>query len=95
MPTLDKVCDGTRESDLVFASTPIPHAWHLHGHRTNAGHHLAFGQMTVSDQACPPVLELVPGEGVHERGQLGVDRLFDQLARSIAQNVGERVGAKS
>ncbi|SUZ32956.1 hypothetical protein ROE7235_02722 [Roseibaca ekhonensis] len=46
-------------------------------------------------QACPTVLELVPGKGVHKRGQLGVDRLFDQLARSIAQDVGEWIGARS
>jgi len=47
--------------------------------------------MTMAHQACPPVLELFLGKGRHKRGHLGVDRLFDQLARSIAQDVGEWV----
>ena len=46
----------------------------------------------MAHEACPTLLELVPGKGVHKRGQLGVDRLFDQLARSIAQDVGEWIG---
>jgi len=47
--------------------------------------------MTMAHQACPPVLEPITGKGVHQRGQFGMDRLFDQLARSIAQDVGEWV----
>jgi hypothetical protein len=41
------------------------------------------------------VLEPFPGKGGHDRGQLGVDRLFDQLARAIAEEVSERVGCKT
>ncbi len=67
--------------DPVLAGTPIPHARHLHGHWANAGHHLAFRQVTMTDQARPPLLERVLGKRGHERSQLGVDSLLDQLAR--------------
>jgi hypothetical protein len=80
-----------REGDLVVASGSIRHARHLHQHRTNADHHLAFRQVTMAHQACPPVLEPFTGKGVHQRGQFGINRLFDQLARSIAQDVSEWV----
>ena len=69
--------DAGHEGDLVVASTPIPHARHLHGHRTNAGHDLALRQVTMTDQACPPILKPFSGKRGHQRGRLGVDRLFD------------------
>jgi len=49
----------------------------------------------MTDQTRAPVLELFPGKGIHERGQLGMDRLFDQLTGSIAQNVCSRIGCKT
>jgi len=49
----------------------------------------------MAHQARPPVLKPFLGKRRHERGQLGVDRLFDQLARSIADDVREWVGANS
>ena len=87
--------DAGRASDLVFPCTPISHTRCLHKHRTNAGHHLALRQVTMAHQACPPLVELLPAKGVHERGQFRVDRLFDQLARSIAEDVSKWVGGKS
>lgn len=42
-----------------------------------------------------PALEPLRGKGSDEHGKFRVDRLFDQIARSIAQIVSERVGAKS
>ena len=51
--------------------------------------------MAMAHQARTPILKLFLGKGGHERGQLGVDRLFNQLARAIAENVGECIGAKS
>ena len=84
--------DAGREGDLVFASAPIPHARHFHRHRTNACHHLALGKMTMTDKACPPVLKLFIAKGCHERGQFGLNSLFDQLARAITEDVGERIG---
>ena len=83
--------DAGREGDLVLVSAPIPHAWHLHGHQTNAGHYLPFWQMTMANQACPAIFERLPGIGVHEHGQLCMVRLFDQLARAIPQDVCEWV----
>jgi len=48
--------------------------------------------VTMTDHARPPVLELGLGKGGHQGGQFRVDRLFDQLASPIAQDVGEGVG---
>ncbi|MBS1303256.1 hypothetical protein GZH79_13140 [Loktanella sp. SALINAS62] len=42
----------------------------------------------MTDKTCPTVLKLFVRKG-RERGQLGMDRLFDQLARTIAENVRE------
>jgi hypothetical protein len=38
----------------------------------------------MAHQAGTTIFELFLGKGVHECGQLGMDRLFDQLARTIA-----------
>lgn len=38
----------------------------------------------MTDQTRPLILELFLGKGRHKRGQLGVDRLSDQLACAIA-----------
>jgi hypothetical protein len=38
----------------------------------------------MAHQARAAVLEPLPGKSGHERGQFRVDRLFDQLARTIA-----------
>jgi transposase-like protein len=48
--------DAGREGNLVFNRAPIPHA--RHRHRTNAGHHLALRQVTMTNQTRPPVLSL-------------------------------------
>jgi len=87
--------DAGRERVLVIAEAAIAHARHLHGHRSNTGHDLAFRQEIVPHQACPPIFEPFPGKGVHEQSQFRLDRLFDQLARSIAEHVREWVGANS
>jgi len=49
----------------------------------------------MAHQTCPPVLEPFLGKDAHQRGQFGMDRLFDQLAGSVAQDVSERVGCKT
>ena len=49
----------------------------------------------MTDQTRPPVLKRFFGKGRHQRGQFGVNRLFDQLARTIADDIREWVDAKS
>jgi hypothetical protein len=49
----------------------------------------------MTHQPRAAVFELVPGKRGHQRGQFRVDRLFDQLARAVAKDGRERVGAKS
>jgi hypothetical protein len=41
-------CDLT---PLITDSLPIAHAWLAHGHRSDAGHDLALGQMPVTHDA--------------------------------------------
>jgi len=49
----------------------------------------------MTDKTCPTILKFFVAKSRHERGKLGVDRLFDQLARAIADDIRERVRAKS
>jgi hypothetical protein len=49
----------------------------------------------MTHQVCSPVIKLFLRKSRHERGQFGVDRPFDQLARAIAQDVSERIGRKT
>ena len=45
----------------------------------------------LTDQARSPVLKPFVGKARHERGQLGVNGLFDQLAHAVADDIGELV----
>jgi len=48
--------------------------------------------MTMRQHAGLPSFERFPGKASHEPVQFGRDRLFDQLPRSVAQNIGKSVG---
>ncbi|NHQ74968.1 hypothetical protein HAT86_10900 [Roseovarius gahaiensis] len=41
---------------------------------------------------CNTIFERFPRKASHEPVQFGLDRLFDQLRRSVAQNIGKSVG---
>jgi hypothetical protein len=49
--------------------------------------------MTLQPRAA--VVKRLSSKRSHQRGQLRVDRLFDQFARAVAKDGSERVGARS
>jgi hypothetical protein len=77
---------------LTTDSLPVAQAWLAHGHRSDAGHDLALGQMPVTHDA------LVARPGIEIRispqevSDLRLDRLREQGTRSVAQNLSERIG---
>jgi len=48
--------------------------------------------MAMAHQTCLPVLKRFIRKGRHECGQFGMDRLFDQIPCSVAQDLGKWVG---
>jgi hypothetical protein len=62
-----------------------------HGDRTNAGHDLTLGQVAVAHDAPMAVLDLQIGMFGQKLGDLGFDRLGQQGARTIAQDLGQLV----
>ena len=86
--------DCRREPDaprIVSGNTAISHARLTHGDRTDAGHHLALGQMPVANDADPSIVGLQIGMLGEELGDLGLDSLSQKGARPIAQNLGKRI----
>jgi hypothetical protein len=63
-----------------------------HRDRTDAGHDLAFGQMSVAHQPLAAVVGKFVGMAVEQGRNLGFDRLRKQRSSAVAQNFGERIG---
>ena len=51
--------------------------------------------MTMTHKPRPPVFELCLRERGHERRQFRVNRLFDQLARAIPDDIDQRIRSES
>jgi len=65
-----------------------------HADRADAGHYLALRQVPVPDHAAQPSSSLQIDMLGKKLGHLGLDRLGEQGARSVAQHLGERVGER-
>jgi hypothetical protein len=62
------------------------------GNRADPGHHFTLWQVAMTHKSRATVLELLIGEKRrHQRGQFRLDRLFDQFARAVANDLGERI----
>jgi hypothetical protein len=72
--------------------TADAHARLAHGDRANAGHDLALGQATVAHDAPMAIPGLEIGMSGQKLGDFGFDRLGQQGARPIAQDLGQMVG---
>src|SRR5277367_6524348 len=70
----------------------VAHPWLTHGHRADAGHDLALGQMPVTHDALAAHLGLEVGISAEEVRNLHLDGLREQGMRPVAQNLGERIG---
>ena len=73
-------------------SLPVAHARLAHGDRANAGHDLALGQMPVAHDAPMAIPGLQISMFGQKLGNLGFDRLGQQSARPIAQDLSQMVG---
>ena len=90
--------DRRREADALGiggARLAVAHARLANGDRTDAGHDLALGQMAVAHDALVAVLGLQIGMLAEKVGDLGLDRLGEQGACPVAQDLGELVVERS
>ncbi len=62
---------------------------------TFTGHDLALRQMTVADDPCTALWRRVVAKLRKQRAQLRRKRLFNQLPRAGADQIGQRIGRKS
>ena len=68
------------------------YAWTLaNGERTDAGHHLALGQMAMAHDALVAILGLEIGMQAEGIGDLGLDRPGEQSTGPVAQDFRELV----
>ena len=88
--------DRGREADApgIIGSATVAHARLAHADRADAGHHLAFRQVPVTNHAAQASSGLQIDMLGEEFRHLGLDRLGQQGARSVAQHLGERVGER-
>ena len=80
---------------LLIAVTAIADTRHLHRHGTDARQHIALGQMTVADETGKTVFGPIFGMRGEQRLQLCFDSLLQQLARTVANEIRERIGGRS
>jgi len=69
--------------------TSVAYPRHLHGNRTDPGHHLALGQIAVMNQAGPAIFDVFAGMHLEKRHQFRLDGPLDQ-ARHGPQQSGRR-----
>jgi hypothetical protein len=85
-----------RKADALrtFAET-VAHARTAHRDRTDAGHNLALGQMSVAHEPPVAVVGQLVGMDAEQGCYLGLDGLRQQRSRAVAQNLGQRVRKSS
>src|SRR4051794_16721740 len=89
----DRGCEA--DAPGIAGSATVAYPRLAHADRADAGHHLAFRQVPVTNHAA----QAGGGLQIHmlgkEFGHLGLNRLRQQGARSVTQHLGERVGERS
>src|SRR5262249_24894555 len=78
----------------TFANA-IPHARTAYRDRSDAGHDLALGQVTVAHQPLAAILGQLVGVATEKGCDLGLDGLRQQRSRAVAQNLSQRIGKSS
>src|SRR4029077_1663315 len=77
---------------LTTNGLPIAHARLAHGHRSDAGHDLALGQLPVAPHALGARLGLEIGISPQEVSDFRLDGLREQGTCPVSQNLSERIG---
>src|SRR5439155_5369377 len=91
-PGVGRQNDRAEPDPLTTDSLPVAHARLAHGHRADAGHDLALGQMAVTHDALVARLGLEIGISPQKVSDFHLDRLREQSMRPVAQNLSERIG---
>src|SRR3974377_1884469 len=75
--------------------TPAPHAGDAHRDRTDAGHDLTLGQMSMAYQPLAAVVGQLVSVAAEQGGNLRLDGLCQQRSRAVAQNLGQWISKTS
>ena len=89
------MADRRREPDAAGIGgvrLAITHTWLADGDRTDTGHHLAFRQVTVADDALVAVRGLQIDMLAEKVLDLGLDRLGEKGTCPVAQDFCELIG---
>src|ERR1700704_3110553 len=81
----------TEPYPLTTDGLPVAHARLAHGHRSDAGHDLALGQVPMTHDALVARLGLKIGISPQEVSDFRLDGLREQGTRPVAQNLSERI----
>jgi hypothetical protein len=92
---MTELVGGSKADALGAFSDAVAHARAAHCDRTDAGHDLALGQMPVAHQPLAAVIGQLVGMAAQKGCNLGLDGLRQQRSRSVAQNLGQRIGKSS
>ena len=88
--------DRWREPNaLALRRAAVANARLAHLHRADAGLNGPLRQMAVPHKTLAAIFAGQIGVSGKRRGDLGLHRLRQQLARAVAQNIGERIGEVS
>jgi hypothetical protein len=85
-----------RKADaLGTVAAAVTHARAAHGDRAYASHDLALGQVPVAHQPLATVVGQLVGMRAEQGCNLGLNRLRQKRSRTIAQDLGQRIGKTS
>src|SRR6516225_9373394 len=88
--------DGRRKANALRSiSDTVAHPWAAHGDRANAGHDLAFRQMSMAHQSLVAIIGRLVGIPAEQGCDFGLDSLRQKRSRTVAQHLGQRINKTS
>ena len=94
MPRIRRQERGAEPDAVGAQARAVANAWRANRNRADAGHDLAFRQMTVAHQPLAAFIGALLGVAPEERGHLGLDRLGQKGTGAVAQHLGQRIGKR-
>jgi hypothetical protein len=91
-PSVGRQNGRTEPNPFTIDGLPVAYARLAHGHRSDAGHDLALGQMPMTHDALVPSRGLEVGMPPQEVSDFRLDGLREQGTCPITQNLSERIG---
>src|SRR5436190_6236395 len=88
--------DRRRKANALGAlANPVTNPRAAHGDRTNAGHDLALGQISVAYQPLVTITGQLVGMAAQKACYFRLDSVRQQRSRAAAQNLGQGIGKNS